>query len=68
MAAPLAHVVMSTPSTYDDTRAALIGAGHRVSVTSTLGDVDTVEDAVAVARLAPTTRFAAAFRAWEASA
>lgn len=68
VAAPLVHVTMSTPSTYDDTRAALTGAGHRVSATSTLGDVDTVEDAAAVARLAPHTRFAAAFGAWEAGA
>lgn len=68
VAAPLAHVAMSTPSTYDDTRAALVGAGHRVSSTTPLGDVDTVEDAAEVARLAPHTRFAAAFGAWEAGA
>jgi glycosyltransferase A (GT-A) superfamily protein (DUF2064 family) len=68
VAAPLASVAMSTPSTYDDTRAALTGAGHRVASTAPLGDVDTIEDAVAVARLAPATRFAAAFRAWEAGA
>lgn len=66
VAAPLARVAMSTPSTYDDTRAALVDAGHRVSSATPLGDVDTVEDAAEVARLAPDTRFAAAFRAWEA--
>lgn len=65
VAAPLAGVEMSTPSTYDDTRAALLAEGHRVSTTATLGDVDTVEDAAEVARLAPGTLFAAAFRAWE---
>jgi len=66
VAAPLARVAMSTPTTYDDTRAALADAGHRVSSTTPLGDVDTVEDAAEVARLAPDTLFAAAFRAWEA--
>lgn len=66
VAAPLARVAMSTPTTYDDTRAALVDAGHRVSSTTPLGDVDTIEDAAEVARLAPETRFAAAFRAWEA--
>ena len=65
VAAPLARVAMSTPSTYDDTRAALVDAGHRVSSTTPLGDVDTVEDAAKVARLVPETLFAAAFRAWE---
>ena len=65
VAAPLARVAMSTASTYDDTRDALLGAGHRVSSTTPLGDVDTVEDAAEVARLVPHTRFAAAFRAWE---
>lgn len=68
VAAPLAQVAMSTPSTYDDTRAALTGAGRRVSSTTPLGDVDTIEDAVEVARLAPHTRFAAAFHAWAARA
>ena len=65
VAAPLAGVTMSTTATYDDTRAALLGAGHRVSSTTPLADVDTIEDAAEVARLAPGTRFAAAFRAWE---
>ena len=65
VAAPLARGAMSTPSTYDDTRAALVDAGHRVSSTTPLGDVDTVEDAAKVARLVPETLFAAAFRAWE---
>ncbi len=65
-AVPLAGVAMSTASTYDDTRGALVAAGRSVASTSSLRDVDTVEDAAEVARLAPDTRFAAAFRAWEA--
>jgi hypothetical protein len=52
---------MSTPSTYDDTWAALIGAGIAVRDTVALRDVDTVEDAHAVALGAPGTRFA---RTW----
>lgn len=64
-AAPLARVPMSTPTTYDDTVAALRGAGHSVATTAPLTDVDTVQDAAEVARTAPTTLFAAAFRAWE---
>ena len=58
----LAEVPMSTPTTYDDTRRALADAGLRVGSTATLRDVDTVEDAEAVAQLAPTTEFA---RAWQ---
>jgi uncharacterized protein len=68
VAVPLAGVAMSTASTYDDTRAALLHAGLRVTSTAPLADVDTLDDAAAVARLAPDTRFAAAFRAWEATA
>jgi glycosyltransferase A (GT-A) superfamily protein (DUF2064 family) len=64
-ATPLAGVAMSTASTYDDTLGALVAAGRRVSATASLRDVDTAEDAAAVAALAPDTRFAAAFRAWE---
>ncbi|MCW2784554.1 MAG: cofC 2 [Marmoricola sp.] len=59
----LADVTMSTTSTYDDTWAALIGAGIAVRDTATLRDVDTVEDAHAVALAVPTTRFA---RTWTA--
>jgi glycosyltransferase A (GT-A) superfamily protein (DUF2064 family) len=68
VARPLLGVEMSTASTYDDTRAALVAAGHRVAATAPLRDVDTVEDAAEVARLAPGTRFAEAFRTWEAGA
>jgi glycosyltransferase A (GT-A) superfamily protein (DUF2064 family) len=64
-AVPLGEVAMSSPSTYDDTRGALVAAGRRVSATSSLCDVDTAADAAEVAALAPDTRFAAAFRAWE---
>jgi len=65
VAAPLARVPMSTSTTYDDTVAALRGAGHAVATTAALNDVDTVADAAEVARTAPTTLFAAAFRGWE---
>ncbi len=62
-AAPLAGVAMSTPTTYDDTLAALRASGATVATTATLRDVDTVADADAVALLAPGTRFA---RSWAA--
>lgn len=64
VAAPLAGVTMSTDATYDDSRTAMAAAGHRVSATTALRDVDTVDDAAEVARLAPGTHFAATFRAW----
>ena len=64
VAEPLAGVEMSTEHTHEDTRAALVAAGHRVVATTALLDVDTVEDAAEVAALAPDTRFAAAFTAW----
>ena len=67
VAEPLAHVAMSTPTTYADTLAALHDAGHRVTSTATLRDVDTVDDAEAVAALAPGTRFASTFLAWKGS-
>jgi glycosyltransferase A (GT-A) superfamily protein (DUF2064 family) len=57
-ALPLAGVAMSTPQTYDDTRAALVAAGLRVAGTSVLVDVDTVDDADLVAAQAPTGLFA----------
>jgi rSAM/selenodomain-associated transferase 1 len=60
-AAVLAEVSMSTPTTYDETRAALVAAGLDVATTATLRDVDEVADAAAVARLAPASRFAAAW-------
>lgn len=49
-AAALHDVPMSTPTTYADTRRALRGAGLEVGATVVLRDVDTVEDARAVAR------------------
>ena len=55
---PLAAVEMSTGRTYDDTLAALTGAGATVSGTTILRDVDTAEDAEAAASAAPDTRFA----------
>lgn len=62
-AGPLATVVMSTPTTYDDTRRALERDGLRVGSTAELRDVDTVDDAEIVAALAPDTEFA---RVWSA--
>ena len=58
----LVDVPMSTSRTHDLTRRALAGAGLRVRRAPQLRDVDTVEDAVAVAGEAPHTRFAAAWR------
>lgn len=60
----LVGVEMSTPTTYDDTRAALEAAGLRVGGTATLLDVDTVADAEALlADDAPGARFAASWKA-----
>ena len=67
LAGVLAGVAMSTPRTCADTHAAIVGAGHRVALIGRLDDVDDATDAAAVARLAPRTHFAAAWRAWEAS-
>lgn len=62
-AAVLAGVEMSTPTTYDDTRAALLASALSVGRTATLDDVDTVADAEAVlARIGPGSRFASAWR------
>jgi uncharacterized protein len=58
---PLTGVPMSRPTTYADTRAALVAAGSSVAGTSGLRDVDTVADARAVADRAPGTEFA---RVW----
>jgi rSAM/selenodomain-associated transferase 1 len=60
-AAVLRDVRMSTSTTGADTRAALVRAGLDVGTTATLRDVDEVADADAVARLAPGSRFAAAW-------
>lgn len=62
-AAVLRGVPPSTPDTGSRTLAALRGRGLRVGDTATLRDVDEVEDAVAVAALAPNGRFAAAWSA-----
>lgn len=58
----LASVVMSTPTTYDDTRCALERDGLAVGRAAELRDVDTIEDARAVARDAPGTEFARVWR------
>jgi glycosyltransferase A (GT-A) superfamily protein (DUF2064 family) len=52
---------MSTGRTGRDTVAALARSGARVGSGPTLRDVDTIEDAVLVAALAPASRFAAAW-------
>lgn len=57
----LAGVAMSTEHTGTDTVTALREAGLEVRATTSLRDVDTVQDADHVSRLAPHTRFA---RAW----
>ncbi len=59
----LADVAMSEPTTYADTWAALEARGQRMASTRQLRDVDTIDDAEAVARAAPETRFAQAWRA-----
>jgi len=60
----LAGVPMSTPGTATATARALSGAGCTVASTrDRLRDVDTVADAVAVARVAPGSRFAHAWTA-----
>jgi glycosyltransferase A (GT-A) superfamily protein (DUF2064 family) len=58
----LVDVAMSTPRTGEDTRSALEAQGLSVAGGPPLVDVDTVEDARAVATAAPGTRFAAAWR------
>jgi glycosyltransferase A (GT-A) superfamily protein (DUF2064 family) len=62
-AAALADVPMSTATTGDDTRAALLDRGLTVATGPVLRDVDTVEDAALVAKEAPWTRFATAWLA-----
>lgn len=57
----LRDVPMSTPDTGRDTRKALEDAGLSVGSTATLRDVDSLDDAEAVALLAPDSRFAAAW-------
>ncbi|WP_028645198.1 TIGR04282 family arsenosugar biosynthesis glycosyltransferase [Nocardioides sp. URHA0020] len=58
----LHDVPMSTPTTYDDTRRALVGEGLDVVTAPTLRDVDTVADATAVAAEARDGEFARAWR------
>ncbi len=60
-ASVLREVRMSTPTTGDDTRAALSAAGLDVGTAATMRDVDEAADAAAVARLAPRSQFAAAW-------
>jgi uncharacterized protein len=60
-AALLTGVPVSTPDTYRHTWSALRAAGLDVGTTTTLRDVDTVADAVAVAGDAPDGRFALAW-------
>ena len=57
----LEGVTMSTSTTYADTVAALADQQLRVGRTGSLRDVDTVDDAQAVAAAAPHTRFAQAW-------
>lgn len=59
----LRTVPMSQPDTGSRTLAALRAAGLRVEHLPMLSDVDTMADAVLVAALAPTTRFAHTFAA-----
>jgi uncharacterized protein len=59
----IAGVPTSRPDTGERTLHALGAAGLRVGLLPTLTDVDTAEDALAVRRAAPTTRFAAAVAA-----
>lgn len=56
--APVGGVPMSTPDTGSDTLAALRAGGLRVGLLPALRDVDTIDDATAVAAAAPATRFA----------
>lgn len=58
----LTEVAMSEPTTYADTWAALQARGQRLAATHEVRDVDTVEDAEAVAAAAPETQFARTWR------
>lgn len=62
----LRQVPMSTDRTGAATLDALVGAGLTVGATATLRDVDTADDAAAVAAAAPDTAFAAAWTALQA--
>jgi glycosyltransferase A (GT-A) superfamily protein (DUF2064 family) len=65
-AAALVGVPMSTPSTHDDSHAALVAHGLSVATAPELRDVDTVADADAVADEAPDTWFARTWREGDA--
>jgi hypothetical protein len=60
-AIPVGRVPVSTPDTGEETRRALERDGLAVAATTVLRDVDTVEDAEAVAGLVPDGDFA---RTW----
>jgi hypothetical protein len=62
-AAAVAAVPMSTATTHDDTRRALEAAGTAVVGAAVLTDVDTAEDAAAVALAWPDLRFSRLWRA-----
>lgn len=59
----LRGVEMSSPTTYDDTRAALVAHGCSVAPTAILRDVDEQDDAVTLAGAHPDTLFAQAWGA-----
>jgi len=61
-AGAIAEVPMSGPTTYDDTRAALRGAGLSVGGATAFRNVDTVADARTVAVTAPGGHFARTWR------
>jgi uncharacterized protein len=61
-AAALHDVPMSTPTTYDETRTALCAVGLDVGAAATLRDVDTIDDAAAVAALVGDGEFARTWR------
>lgn len=62
-AAAVADVPMSTATTHDDTRRALEASGTAVTGAPVLADVDTAEDAAAVAQGWPELHFSRAWRA-----
>jgi len=66
LAAPLAGVPMSTPTTYADTGVALLAAGLGVGSARRLTDVDHLDDVETVAAAAPGTVFAAVARSIDA--
>jgi glycosyltransferase A (GT-A) superfamily protein (DUF2064 family) len=58
-------VPMSTPGTYRAQFHRLVQCGHRLASLPELRDVDVIDDAIAVAELAPRSRFAGALRRLE---